>query len=462
MKQKAVCMVIVSVFLLFSMLCTGTQKVKAEATTVIYTDPPISYAPVGEVFSIDIRVTNVTNLYAWQFFLNWTPSLLEATNLTEGPFLKTVGKTRLSSFIDNDGGIIRATNTLQGVDVFDAPSGNGTIAYVTFRVEAEGECPLHLSETMLIRYKGPHEPPTLIDHDPKDGYFKFPLPVMYVDPSSVLNATLGPGSSFTINVSVIRVTDLYSWNFSLYWKPDILNVTNVIEGPFLNQSGAYNTTFISEVNQTGGYVHANCTLVESVPGVNGNGTIATLTFLVEATGDTYLSLPINKTWLFDSGHDPIVHLPVGGYFSNELPDIAVTNVEASPTTVKPGDSVTINVTVKNTGITNETLIDVAVTTPSPSYNFIGTQNITSLDSGQEVTLTFSWNTKGVAQGKYTVRANASTVPGEIDTENNHKDVTVKIASPDQTLIIVIAAVIAVAVIVIAVFLYKRRKPRGAS
>jgi len=174
MKQKAVCMVIVSVFLLFSMLCTGTQKVKAEATTVIYTDPPISYAPVGEVFSIDIRVTNVTNLYAWQFFLNWTPSLLEATNLTEGPFLKTVGNTSLALRINNTLGEIRAVNTLLGVDVYDAPSGNGTLASVTFRVEAEGECPLHLSETMLIRYKGPFEPPTLIVHTVEDGYWIIP------------------------------------------------------------------------------------------------------------------------------------------------------------------------------------------------------------------------------------------------------------------------------------------------
>jgi len=49
----------------------------------------------------------------------------------------------------------------------------------------------------------------------------------------------------------------------------------------------------------------------------------------------------------------------------------------------------------------------------------GTQRGVRLHSGNQNTLTFTWNTTEVAKGNYTISAVADTVPGETDTEDNN-------------------------------------------
>ena len=41
-----------------------------------------------------------------------------------------------------------------------------------------------------------------------------------------------------------------------------------------------------------------------------------------------------------------------------------------------------------------------------------------LESGSSATISFTWNTTGVAEGNYTTGAVADTVPGETDTTDN--------------------------------------------
>ena len=105
------------------------------------------------------------------------------------------------------------------------------------------------------------------------------------------------------------------------------------------------------------------------------------------------------------------------------PDVAVLNVTRSPTSVYPGEIVTINVTVKNEGGTTETF---NVTT---CYNNtqIGKQTVSNLAPDVNTTLTFNWNTTEVSPGMYTIKAIADTVPDETDTaDNTYIDDTVKV------------------------------------
>jgi len=95
-------------------------------------------------------------------------------------------------------------------------------------------------------------------------------------------------------------------------------------------------------------------------------------------------------------------------------DIAVTNVTAYPTTVKIGETVSINVTVRNEGSFAETF-RVIVYYDSKA---IGTKEVTDLAPGDEITLTFSWVTQGVKEGNYTIKAEATVVPEETDTADN--------------------------------------------
>jgi len=60
----------------------------------------------------------------------------------------------------------------------------------------------------------------------------------------------------------------------------------------------------------------------------------------------------------------------------------------------------------------------------------GTQRGVKLYPGNQTTLTFTWDTTGVALGDYTITAKATTVPGETDTDDNtHIDGVVTITAP---------------------------------
>jgi len=96
-------------------------------------------------------------------------------------------------------------------------------------------------------------------------------------------------------------------------------------------------------------------------------------------------------------------------------DIAVANVTSSETEVYAGQIVNITVVVRNEGTETETFNVTAYY----GNNVIGTQTVTDLPSGENITLTFIWNTTGVQPSiNYTIKAEASVVPGEVDTSDN--------------------------------------------
>jgi len=91
------------------------------------------------------------------------------------------------------------------------------------------------------------------------------------------------GLDFTVNITVQDVTDLYGWEFKLYYPNDILNGTSVAEGPFLKSGGVPTFFLLHEFtdayNQTRGRVVALCLRVDpDAPGVNGSGVLATIKF----------------------------------------------------------------------------------------------------------------------------------------------------------------------------------------
>jgi len=95
-------------------------------------------------------------------------------------------------------------------------------------------------------------------------------------------------------------------------------------------------------------------------------------------------------------------------------DVAIVDVTAYPTMVVVGDAVSINVTVLNEGGLNETF-DVTVYYDNTK---IETQTVNNLLPSANTTLTFVWDTTGLATGEYVLKADASTVLGETDITDN--------------------------------------------
>jgi hypothetical protein len=218
------------------------------------------------------------------------------------------------------------------------------------------------------------------------------------------------------------VVDLYAWQFSLYYRGDVLNLTTVEEGPFLlthpngSQTGFQAPIMTDAYNATHGLLIAIDTLFSVKGGVNGSGTLAVLTFKLKLASSSILHLTDEK--LVDS-HEPfgnlIPHTLQDGYVYSGVRDVAVVSVVVSPTTVYVGQVVAVNVTVLNNGTSSETFSVTAYYNSS----FIGVTGVSGLAVGSSVSLAFSWDTTGVAaDNAYVVRAEAGAVPGEVNLGNN--------------------------------------------
>lgn len=106
-------------------------------------------------------------------------------------------------------------------------------------------------------------------------------------------------------------------------------------------------------------------------------------------------------------------------------DIAIKNVTLSTSVTNPGAIVDITVTIVNEA--NISVFETFNVTVRYDLNIIGTQIVNNLAQGATTILTFNWNTTGVAPGNYTISAEASVVPDELNNwNNNFIDGTVKI------------------------------------
>lgn len=157
-----------------------------------------------------------------------------------------------------------------------------------------------------------------------------------VDPAQPKVVDLG--KSFIVTVNVTDVDDLYLCMFRLKWNNSLIQLNNMIEGPFIEQGGttAFITdpalTKIDEINAAGRINEVTCTLLALVPGVSGSGTIATLNFTALALGTTAIEFwenPAagfeNKTVLVDSRGVP------EGYITHTRIDGSVNIVPEFPT-----------------------------------------------------------------------------------------------------------------------------------
>jgi hypothetical protein len=125
-----------------------------KVTNLIAVYPEITVGPpprIDETFDIDITVSGVMDLYAWQAGLTFNPSVLEAVSIAEGEFLTRSGVTTLwtPGSIDNTSGIIHysacsVTGANPGVD------GSGQLMSVTFRVKNPGESTLHITDVLFL------------------------------------------------------------------------------------------------------------------------------------------------------------------------------------------------------------------------------------------------------------------------------------------------------------------------
>ena len=107
---------------------------------------------------------------------------------------------------------------------------------------------------------------------------------------TVASTSVSQGSTFTVPVSIVGASDLYAFQFSLFYDPLQLQLLSIDEGAFLGSAGP--TFFIpgSIDNGVGTAAFTGDTLLAVTPGAVGSGPLALFTFEFVGTGATGLTL----------------------------------------------------------------------------------------------------------------------------------------------------------------------------
>ena len=138
---------------------------KPTGTEAVFVNPATSHALVGQNITVNIDVSNVTDLYGWEFKLGWNNTILNLLNVTEGTFLRNNGATFFTSKTNStDPHIIVDCTRL--VSLPEA-NGNGTLATITFQILQPGDCDLNLYDTTLV-----NSFEQTLDHTTSGGHFE--------------------------------------------------------------------------------------------------------------------------------------------------------------------------------------------------------------------------------------------------------------------------------------------------
>ena len=141
MKIRA-CVVLVT---LAALLVSAASR--TDAATIL---APTVTVNVGDLFTLSISISDAIDVTSWQFDLAFTPAVLRAESMTEGPFLASFGPTLFTPplIVDNTLGMISGSADFF-LGVPPLPSGAGVLATIAFTALAPGVSPLVLSNVFL-------------------------------------------------------------------------------------------------------------------------------------------------------------------------------------------------------------------------------------------------------------------------------------------------------------------------
>jgi len=158
-KQKTALASII--LIIASIVLVSVPHVKAAGTT-LKVDPALTTvgAP-NKTFDVNVTVGMVLDLYGYEFRLDYNATLLNATQVIEGPFLKAGGPTQVfQQKINRTSGLVWMATTLLGE--IPGVSGSGVLATIKFKVLLSTNnrtlvqttnnvfnCTLHLHDTYL-------------------------------------------------------------------------------------------------------------------------------------------------------------------------------------------------------------------------------------------------------------------------------------------------------------------------
>lgn len=110
---------------------------------------------------------------------------------------------------------------------------------------------------------------------------------VHIDPQSSIVPQVE--ETFSVNVSIINVTNLFAYDFVVWYNTTMMDCVKVewpanhFLTPILDPNNIFNYKNIKDdFNDTTGYVQVGATLINGEPAKNGSGVLATITFIARA------------------------------------------------------------------------------------------------------------------------------------------------------------------------------------
>jgi hypothetical protein len=123
---------------------------QALAAPIVWLDTPASPLAAGDSFTVSAIGEDFSDLYAFNFTLNYDPALIRAVSVSEGALLPGAGTTFfIPGSIDDVAGSISFTgDSLLGA--IAGANGSGSLALIEFEALSEGAGTLSFSDLLFL------------------------------------------------------------------------------------------------------------------------------------------------------------------------------------------------------------------------------------------------------------------------------------------------------------------------
>jgi len=253
-----------------------SQPVKPSAPKLAF-DPTTQQVDVGAEFSLQLQAQDVTQLFGVAIEIVYNSTLLEVSKVTAGDFL---GKDVIFFSMSEGGSVNIAVSKKAG----DSPAdGTGTLAVIQFKAKAKGEANVSIrKETIELRQN---------DGSPIPDVDALTVGVAQVTVGKPSAIAISPtdysaqiGEQFTLNVVVSNILNLFGASFELQFDSKVLEVVEAKQGDFLGDDVIF-------FDISGKDAHSIAiTRKAGMEGVDGSGTIASVTFVAKSTGATNIAI----------------------------------------------------------------------------------------------------------------------------------------------------------------------------
>lgn len=265
-----------------------------------------------------------------------------------------------------------------------------------------------------------------------------PETIMKVEPR--VN-TAEVGESFTVNITLFKVQNLFGVEVGLRWDAAILQMVNTDVRLGHPDGVLHKPIWKNETKREGQYTLYGTSMYRQTPSFNGSGNVVRITFNVTKIGGCRLNLEseLRDKPPREDVASPIMHTTVDGFFGH-------IHINVSPSKVTGGENVTIS------GFITPGEANVEVAVERRQEGETGWYTISTVTTNNQGEYSYIW--KPQEAGKYEVRATA-VIEGKEESSSSFY-ITVKATQPPVWPYITLGIAAVIIVTIAATVFYRKR------